>query len=320
MGLHPCSSGRRGCPQDVATVSSSRSAHTGSFTLPNPGCSCRGILFPAVVLTWVLLLCAGASPVLADSQVTYASIRIGGAQAEPAWEPAVGLLLTVADTLDPAGLIFDSPDFQHQLVVPGNGDEAFLLNLPTHAVLSLPRDSILWNDEKLPVPDLAGALDMGGFLVEEGVVAFHVDGIELAVRPEPPLVGEVSLQRLHASKPDYVYTAGRYEPDPKVVAAVRDVRIPTEVAVFFGTWCVTCKQYLPEFMKIMEEAANPDIHVRYFGVSEDQLDPKDALKSYRNSATPAFIVLQGGREIGRIEHDPLDSIGLDLAHILGVRP
>ncbi len=320
MAVHPCCSGRRVRTQDGVTDSSSGFAHAGSSTRHCSSCSGRTLLTWAVVSTGLLLLSAAASSALADTQVAFASIRIGGAPAEPAWEPAVGLLLTVADTLDPAGLIFDSPDFQRQLVVPGNGEEAFLLDLAAHAVLSLPRDSIVWSDEKLPVPDLAEALDIGGFLVDEGVVAFHVDGIELAVKPEPPLVGEVSLERLHTSKPDYVHTAGRYRPDPKVVEAVRGVGIPTEVAVFFGTWCVTCKQYLPEFMKIMEEADNPNIQVVYYGVSEDQLEPKEALKKYRNSATPAFIVLQGGREIGRIEHDPLDSIGLDLAHILGVRP
>ncbi len=90
--------------------------------------------------------------------------------------------------------------------------------------------------------------------------------------------------------------------------------------VFFGTWCGFCKRWLPRFLATLDAAANPDIQVRFIGVSETGGEPKADIKQYRVTETPTFIVRQDGREIGRIEAEPTSaSIEEDLAAILKLR-
>lgn len=235
------------------------------------------------------------------------------------WEEVAGLQVLHAEENLSLARIFDSPDFLHQLVVPGAGEEAFVLDLKARSVAALPIAAITWTEDSLPVPDLAQAVDLGAFHNDEGIVSFDGDGGLYTIQPEPPLVGPISMEKFRAAKPDYVHAAAKYAPDAASVEALTKVKSPTRIVVFFGTWCSYCKKWLPHLMKTVEAAQNPALQLEFVGMSEDQSEPADLLREHDISLTPSFVVLQGGKELGRFEEEPLLSVEADLARILKVK-
>jgi thiol-disulfide isomerase/thioredoxin len=133
------------------------------------------------------------------------------------------------------------------------------------------------------------------------------------------MVGPVTPEALRRDKPEYFHAASKYVPAAADVKVLQAVTGETKIVVFFGTWCLICKHYLPHLLKTVEAAANPRITLEYVGVTEDHREPADLLKRYGVNATPTFVVLQGGKEIGRITEEPDDSVEADLAAILGGR-
>lgn len=234
------------------------------------------------------------------------------------WEEVAGLQVLRSDASLPLARVFDSPDYLHQLIVTEASGPAFVLDLKAQSVSSLDPEAIAWSEEDLPAPDLAQALELGLFLNDAGILSFQGATEGYVIQPEPPLVGELSAEKLMASKPDYAHAAEKYTPDAKVIAALSKVQSPTVIKVFFGTWCSYCKHYLPQLMKTVEASHNPAFHIEFIGVSEDQSEPADLLGKYDVSLTPTFVVLQNGEELGRFEEEPLVSVEADLARILKV--
>ncbi len=261
-----------------------------------------------------LLLAAWSAPAQADT----VGITIGGKAGPPGWDEAMGLQVFADDAVDPDARIFDAPDYQHQLLVPGPEEDAFLLGIRDGSVRLLPASAIEWNEQKLPAPDVAKATAAGSFTSLDGVIEFEREAY-WSIRPQPPLEGPVSIEQLRKEKPEYFHAASKYQPDPEAVKSLSSVRGETRIVVFFGTWCLLCKEYLPHLLKTLEAAGNPKITVEYIGTSEDHQRPADLLKKYHADATPTFLVLQGGKEVGRIVEEPDDTVERDLALILSGR-
>lgn len=255
----------------------------------------------AVMVALLSLLPPGRSPAFA---------------AGAAWEESAGLRCLVDDAVDAGARIFESPDYQKTLVVPTAGDEAWVFFLKAEGVQSLAKTAIAWSDHQLPTPDLSGAVDAGLFVKQEGKMIFIGDAATVTLEPEPPLVGPLALTDFKTRKPDYVHAQGLYAPDAKAIAALKAVTGETKVVVFFGSWCSHCKHWVPGFLKTLEAASNPRLKAEFYGVSEDLTEPADAMRLYGASKTPTFIVLQAGKELGRIEEEPEVSIEADLARIL----
>ena len=220
--------------------------------------------------------------------------------------------------MDPLARIFDSPDYQRQLLVPGSGDQAYLLGLKDQVVKVLPRAAVAWTAEEQAVPDAAQGKDGGRLAKLAGEVTFDAGGESWTVRPAPPLVGPITLEALRKAKPDYLRLADKYTPDPGAVKSIASAS-QAQIVVFFGTWCLLCKKEVPRLLKTLEAAKNPALAVEFYGVTEDHLEPKDPIAKYSISTTPSFIIIRGGKEIGRITEKPDVSVEKDLALILAAK-
>lgn len=242
---------------------------------------------------------------------------IASAAALAGWEESAGLRCVVTDTLDVGACLFDSPDYQQTLVIPSRGTDAYVLSLRAQTVRSLPKSSLKWDPAGNPFPDVTVGVDQGGFLKQDGSMVFVTDHQTIQVQPEPPLVGVLTLETLKSAKPDYVYAAARYTPDPAAIAVFQKVDQPTRIVVFFGSWCSHCKHWMPKLIQSYDQAKNPNLTLEIYGVDEEQSEPADALKSFGVSETPTFIVMRGGKELGRIEEAPEgSSLESDLARFL----
>lgn len=206
----------------------------------------------------------------------------------------------VGDAVDPRAHIYDSEDFQEMLVVSGE-NAPLLLELMTDSVYELAREDLEPNGDELILKDDHGGLLVTALAKEEGSIIVDLEETTLKLAPTPPLVGVVELEDVIAVKPSYALDAEAYEPDTAFVSKLKTLDRPINVSVYFGTWCRLCKHLVPQFMGVVHAVDNPNLRVRYVGVSETRDEPAKWLVRYGIEKTPTILFLEGNGEIGRIE-------------------
>lgn len=135
-------------------------------------------------------------------------------------------------------------------------------------------------------------------------------------KQEVIITGIVSTDTLAKDLPGYSAEYQAYKTDSAKIDALKALTEPTEVVVIIGTWCPDCHRETPRFMRIIEQANNPNIKVSYIGVDRAKQDPEGLSANYEFTRIPTFIVMQKGEEIGRIIERPTVSLEADLVGIL----
>jgi thioredoxin 1 len=291
---------------------------TGSTRDHDPESGAPGPALSRILLLLLVLVVAGGAPIAARAGDPLLSLAVAAPEGAAGWDETLGLQAVLDDSVDAAARIFDSPDYQQQLLVPAGGDQVYLLGLKDQSVRLLPRNSVAWVADEEALPDPAKAQPGGRLTKISGEIAFDVADRRWTIRPEPPMVGLISMETLRKSKPDYLRLAAKYTPDPGAVKAISTAK-DTKVVVFFGSWCHVCKKWVPHFLKTLEAAKNPGLTVDLYGVTEDHLEPNDPIIKYGITTTPTFIVMRGGKEIGRITENPDVSVEKDLALIMAAK-
>ncbi|MDN5370667.1 MAG: hypothetical protein PWP74_1975 [Shewanella sp.] len=131
------------------------------------------------------------------------------------------------------------------------------------------------------------------------------------------LTGVIDGKKLVTELPPFESGYQSYEVDTAAIAPLKAVSKPTQIVVIIGTWCPDCHRETPRFIKIMEAVNNPNISVKFIGVDRKKHDPKGLAAKYEFKRIPTFMVIQDGKEIGRIVERPTESLEKDLAKILG---
>lgn len=233
------------------------------------------------------------------------------------WNENIGLLVKVDGKPSGIAHIYDSEDYQQMLLCIEGQPKVAILDLTTATVSSAPGDSLRVGTDGTAEFEEAGSEYLAPLEQNEGTLSFAWDASKLVLTPLPPLVGAADLAHILELKPAYAHAAAAYEPEPGNLAVVKAVATDTQMRVYFGTWCHLCKELIPGLIRTIELAANPKLHVAYFGVSEDMRQPEAELTRDAISRTPTIVVLQGGREVGRIEEKVPTTVEASLAGILG---
>ncbi|TKB51138.1 thioredoxin family protein [Ferrimonas sediminicola] len=135
-------------------------------------------------------------------------------------------------------------------------------------------------------------------------------------KQEVILTGELAMADIMEAIPGYGENFDRYAPQAEWVDALKMVETPTEIVVIIGTWCPDCHRETPRFAKLLEQVNNDKLTVRYIGVDRQKSDPDKLAAAYDFQRIPTFMVIQQGKEIGRIVETPSHSLEQDLAEIL----
>jgi hypothetical protein len=221
----------------------------------------------------------------------------------------------VGDSVAPHSRLYDSEDYQRMLLLSGD-NPPILLELATTSVYQLTREDLQERDDDVVVRDDHEGLLVAAFSTEEGSITVDLGERIYRLAPAPPLVGIVSLEELLAAKPGYASDAEAYRPDSALVSKLKTVDRPIDVYVYFGTWCHLCKNLVPKFLSTVGAVDNPNIDVRYVGVSESLDEPAEWLQRYSALTAPAIIFLEGEKEIGRIEEKAELPVEEAMTHIL----
>ncbi|MCK7558943.1 hypothetical protein MKQ70_29775 [Chitinophaga sedimenti] len=83
-----------------------------------------------------------------------------------------------------------------------------------------------------------------------------------------------------------------------------------------STWDASSKKLLPQFYKVMILASVPDANFEAYTVDQNQQSGTDADQAYKVKKAPTVLVLQEGKEVGRISGEPNGSLEDALAQVI----
>lgn len=148
---------------------------------------------------------------------------------------------------------------------------------------------------------------------------FYVGCCCISSNNGPVIVGKISMEKLLEELEGYKARVILYDPDPEAIEYLHSYDKTLTIEVFFGSWCPDCREHLPHFIKIIQEAANSNISTIFIGVNRDKSEPAHLIQEKGIKFVPTFIVYRNGEEIGRIVEHPRISIEHDLVAIVKER-
>lgn len=98
----------------------------------------------------------------------------------------------------------------------------------------------------------------------------------------------------------YEENAKYAKPNSAVVETVKAAMNKVELVLFVGTWCHDTHQLLPKYFKTLEAAGFPEERLTIFATDRDKATIANMHKVFRVIDVPTMIVLQDGKEVGRI--------------------
>jgi thiol-disulfide isomerase/thioredoxin len=125
------------------------------------------------------------------------------------------------------------------------------------------------------------------------------DGLTMTLKEGPPLLGDRTLDELIDALPEYRREAARYAPDAGALERLRRVKQPTELLVFFGSWCPHCERAVPRLVRVLQDVQGAPIAVTFHGVPHDGSDPM--MEDLHITGLPTVVVRRNSKEVARME-------------------
>jgi len=90
------------------------------------------------------------------------------------------------------------------------------------------------------------------------------------------------------------------EADASAVAAIQKNASKFSLVVVAGTWCHDSNNLIPKLYRLLDKAGYPDSKVLLIVVDRTKKAYKNIQQKYTITNTPTFIVMQKGKEVGRV--------------------
>lgn len=107
-----------------------------------------------------------------------------------------------------------------------------------------------------------------------------------------------------------------YTPKPDAINGLTASLKNYDILVFLGTWCEDSQRMLPHLSRVLEDAEYPLEQLTLQAVDHQKIAKNNAEKPYDIKLVPTVILLQNGKEVGRITEIPDKSIEEDLWTII----
>ncbi len=105
--------------------------------------------------------------------------------------------------------------------------------------------------------------------------------------------------------------------DPVAVEAFKTKASRFSIIVFGGTWCSDTQNLLPVFYRLVDKSGYPNNKITLIGVDRAKTTINDLHKKYNISHVPTFIVIQNGKEVGRVvEYGKYSQVDKELGEIV----
>jgi len=138
------------------------------------------------------------------------------------------------------------------------------------------------------------------------------------VNPNQMMIGKVTKKDFKKApfKEWFNQEYNSYTLDKNSLDKIKSKIKTKKVLVFFGSWCSDSRREVPRFIKILDY-----LDIKYKNVDFTALDRNKTAPNYKNNIqnivfVPTFIILDNGKEVGRITETPEETLELDLVRIL----
>ena len=138
-----------------------------------------------------------------------------------------------------------------------------------------------------------------------GQIMFQAEGRKVKLSPKPALTGPQTLEKIIAHNPDYETRIKYYAPNQAAVDYLSKYSRKTEIQIYFGSWCSHCEAWVPRLVKSLQSANNPALQTQFQALPKNFIGDATA-KSKGVTGVPTIILVQDGREIGRLNGAPAE--------------
>lgn len=115
----------------------------------------------------------------------------------------------------------------------------------------------------------------------------------------------------------YNSSQASYTPPADVVQTMHNAHGKKQIVIFGGTWCSDTQFILPKFFKLQEQSSFPDAAISFFAVDRSKKTIGGITDAFKITNVPTIIVMQDGKEIGRIvEYGKTGQWDKELAELL----
>jgi thioredoxin 1 len=134
-----------------------------------------------------------------------------------------------------------------------------------------------------------------------------------AATADDVLLGRVRPESILSISDEWRANRDAYEPFDSDVRRIASLQVHATLDVYFGSWCSDSRREVPRLLKVLDRASPRHLRVRLFGLDRTKKEPVRLAKRGAIERVPTFILLAGGREVGRIVETPQASLEHDLA-------
>ena len=203
-----------------------------------------------------------------------------------------------------------------QVIMLRGSGPGFVLDRPTKSVRRLVSELVRVNNagSLSLLPGATGDLLPGGYQTDGPGVRFSDDGHSYYVTMKPPLIGEVTVEKILSYSPEYRRKMDLYTPSMAAVQQLKQCSPSARVELFYGSWCAFCRRHVPRLLKALEEAGHP-VSIRIVALPRGFSNEK-AAKDRGVTRVPTLIAYDGPREVGRLQGKDWDRPEEALVRIL----
>jgi len=207
----------------------------------------------------------------------------------------------VGDDTLPSKDLLQVPRLAAFLLLSDEVDDAILIQVRGKSVQRLDKKFAIRREDKnvylLAETEFEA---LGKFTLERAVITFKLDGKTVRIKPNPPLMGLHKAEGVLKHSPQYERVK-KAERDTERLEKVAKERQPIQVIVYFGSWCPTCKRYVPGILDVEGRLEDAGVKFTYYGIDKPPKGWKDeSLVEAGVNKLPTGIVTRNGRELGRI--------------------
>jgi thiol-disulfide isomerase/thioredoxin len=130
------------------------------------------------------------------------------------------------------------------------------------------------------------------------------------------LLGQVSRKEILSIAPEWQAQYDGYAPAAADVAALPPLPRGARLEVYFGSWCGDSRVGVPHLLRILDDARDARLKVRFYAVDRTKKEPAGLLEGVGLERVPTFVLSVKGHEVGRIVEAPRTTLEHDLALLI----